>query len=156
MVPLNITTSYVILDNTTSYVAQGVLYYSSNDDEFMYISDYLQADTRLLQTLFLGMGVCIGVGVCVWMCVRGCMWPCVVHTVSPSASSILMCTRSHVHIHTYTHLYTHTQIYLLSLYIYIQSIYTQKKTQGKQSSPLIWSGSRMMHLAGVYVPPASQ
>lgn len=52
---LNISTTYVTLDENTATVQPAAVYYSEADDTLYYISDYLQADTRLLQTLFLGV-----------------------------------------------------------------------------------------------------
>lgn len=61
---LNLSTAYVLLDDTTETAAPAMLYYNEAEGTFYYISDYLQADTRLLETLFLGTDpVVFGAGV---------------------------------------------------------------------------------------------
>lgn len=48
------TSSFTVLDETTATSAPAILYYNNKTSKFYYVSDYLQADTRLLQSLYLG------------------------------------------------------------------------------------------------------
>ena len=54
VVPLNITSAYVIVDQATTIDGNGTALYRGSDELFNYVSDYLQADSRLLQSLFFG------------------------------------------------------------------------------------------------------